>query len=219
MVHASPPQGLLKIDVDRGTEESWIGTPDEYLGECIFAPKKNSSMSLRRISSVCLFIDLFDFISLFFNTNLLTDFCGFFICLFLYLLFYLLTHLLSHSFTYLLIFIYVRFLSIYSVLENEAREDDGYVLSFLSNWKAGKSYFVIFDARNISKGIFLKIAVLLFRYFCFFSFKFSFSFLGPIYKSKLSVALPSGLHGTYVNGLVYEQNDIIKVCHVRFLSG
>ena len=38
-----------------------------------------------------------------------------------------------------------------------------------------------------------------------------FIFLGPIYKSKISVPLPSGLHGTYVNGLVYEQDDIIKV--------
>ena len=66
MVHASPPQGLLKIDVNRGTEESWIGTPDEYLGECIFAPKKNSSMFLSKIPSVCFFIDLL--------TNLLTIF-------------------------------------------------------------------------------------------------------------------------------------------------
>ena len=69
MVHASPPQGLLKIDVDRGTEESWIGTPDEYLGECIFAPKKNSSTFLSKIPLVCLFIDLL--------TNLSTDFLNY----------------------------------------------------------------------------------------------------------------------------------------------
>ena len=51
---------------------------------------------------------------------------------------------------------------------------------------------------------------------------FSFSFLslihsiGPIYKSKLPVTLPSGLHGTYVDGLVYEQEDIIQVWKNKF---
>ena len=73
---------------------------------------------------------------------------------------------------------YKRYLIInasYSVSENEAREDDGYVLSFLSNWKAGKSYFVIFDARNISKGFVFKTAIILFCFFFFYFIELSFS--------------------------------------------
>jgi hypothetical protein len=34
----------------------------------------------------------------------------------------------------------------------DADEDDGYILSFLNNWKAGLSEFVVFDAKDISKG-------------------------------------------------------------------
>ena len=65
-----------------------------------------------------------------------------------------------------------------------AAEDDGYLLSFLSNWAAGKSEFVVFDASDVSKG--------------------------PIFRSPLSVALPHGLHGSFANGLTYEQEDIIS---------
>lgn len=38
-----------------------------------------------------------------------------------------------------------------------------------------------------------------------------YRFTGPIYKSRLSVALPAGLHGTYADGLTFEQDDIIQV--------
>ena len=38
------------------------------------------------------------------------------------------------------------------VLGSDADEDDGYVLSYLSNWNKDVSYFVIFDAKCISKG-------------------------------------------------------------------
>lgn len=48
-----------------------------------------------------------------------------------------------------------------------------------------------------------------------------YRFTGPIYKSRLSVALPAGLHGTYADGLTFEQDDIIQVLWeaftVRFL--
>ena len=65
-----------------------------------------------------------------------------------------------------------------------AAEDDGYLLSFLSNWQAGISEFVVFDASDVSKG--------------------------PIYRAPLSVALPAGLHGSFANGLTFEQEDIIS---------
>ena len=42
LVSASPPQGILKVDVLAGTESSWIGAADEYLGEPIFAKKKDA---------------------------------------------------------------------------------------------------------------------------------------------------------------------------------
>ena len=41
-VNASPPQGILKLDVLAGTESSWIGAADEFLGEPIFAKKKDA---------------------------------------------------------------------------------------------------------------------------------------------------------------------------------
>lgn len=36
---SSPLQGLLKIDTEAKTEESWIGEPHEFLGENIFVPR------------------------------------------------------------------------------------------------------------------------------------------------------------------------------------
>jgi hypothetical protein len=41
-VHASPPQGIVKVDVIAGTETSWIGGADQYLSEPIFAKKSNA---------------------------------------------------------------------------------------------------------------------------------------------------------------------------------
>jgi len=106
---ASPPQGLLKIDVADGKETSWMGSADEYLGEVVFAPKKNAPL--------------------------------------------------------------------------DAAEDDGYLLSYLSDWKKGKSEFVVFDARDVAKG--------------------------PIHRAALAVTLPHGLHGSFANGLTFEQTDIL----------
>jgi hypothetical protein len=114
--NASPPQGLVKVDVRAGTEQVWEGTADEFLGEVVFAPKKNAAAT--------------------------------------------------------------------------AAEDDGYLLSFLNDWKQGKSEFVVFDARDVAKG--------------------------PIYRAPLAVPLPAGLHGSYANGLTFEQDDIIskwKACN------
>lgn len=113
---ASPPQGLIKLDVESGTEQTWIGEPDEFLGEAIFAPRKNTPAG--------------------------------------------------------------------------AAEDDGYVLSYLSDWTKNKSEFVVFDAKDIAKG--------------------------PVYRCPLAVPLPHGLHGTYADGLTFEQDDIVsrwKACN------
>ena len=44
-VHASPPQGIIKLDVNAGTETSWIGSPDEFLSEPVFAKKNNAGSS------------------------------------------------------------------------------------------------------------------------------------------------------------------------------
>jgi carotenoid cleavage dioxygenase-like enzyme len=35
----------------------------------------------------------------------------------------------------------------------DADEDDGYILSFLNNWTAEESDFVVFDAKDIAKGV------------------------------------------------------------------
>ena len=100
---------MLKIDVADGKETSWMGSADEYLGEVVFAPKKNAPL--------------------------------------------------------------------------DAAEDDGYLLSYLSDWKKGKSEFVVFDARDVAKG--------------------------PIHRAPLAVTLPHGLHGSFANGLTFEQTDIL----------
>ena len=41
-VNASPPQGLIKLDVDAGTETTWMGGPDQFLSEPVFAKKKDA---------------------------------------------------------------------------------------------------------------------------------------------------------------------------------
>mmetsp|Transcript_2587 Transcript_2587/g.2693 ORF Transcript_2587/g.2693 Transcript_2587/m.2693 type:complete len:593 (+) Transcript_2587:54-1832(+) len=106
----APVKGLLKIDVELGIETAWMGMADEFLGEPVFAKRKDA--------------------------------------------------------------------------KPDADEDDGYILSFLNNWKADLSEFVVFDAKDISKG--------------------------PIYRSALPAALPHGLHGTYADGLTFDQDDTIS---------
>ena len=41
-VNASPPQGIVKLDTLKGTEDSWIGDADQYLSEPLFAKKKGA---------------------------------------------------------------------------------------------------------------------------------------------------------------------------------
>jgi hypothetical protein len=56
----------------------------------------------------------------------------------------------------------------------DAEEDDGYILSFLNNWKAGLSEFVVFDARDISKGpiyILIYIYVYIYKYIYMYLYK------------------------------------------------
>lgn len=62
-------------------------------------------------------------------------------------------------------------------------EDDGYVLTFLYDGQQNKSYLVIFDAKDISKG--------------------------PIHKLLIkSTHVPLGLHGSFAEGLTYDFEQI-----------
>jgi len=65
----------------------------------------------------------------------------------------------------------------------EIAEDEGYLLTHLSNWKKKYSEFLIFDAKDISKG--------------------------PVYRAELPVVIPNGLHGNFVDGLVFEHSHIL----------
>ena len=40
---SSPVQGVIKIDTQTGVEYKWYGEEWEYLGECVFLPKKAST--------------------------------------------------------------------------------------------------------------------------------------------------------------------------------
>ena len=74
---------------------------------------------------------------------------------------------------------------IFVAKENGKDEDDGYVLSILTNGKENTSQFVIFDAKDISKG--------------------------PI--SRLDIKgtnIPFGLHGSWAQGLVFSEEDIVR---------
>jgi len=75
--------------------------------------------------------------------------------------------------------------SIFVANEKGIEEDDGYVLSILTNGKDNTSEFVIFDAKDVSKG--------------------------PI--SRLNIKgtnIPFGLHGSWAQGLVFSEEDIIR---------
>jgi carotenoid cleavage dioxygenase-like enzyme len=45
-VNASPPQGIVKMDLQKGTEDSWIGDADQYLSEPLFAKKKGAGKNI-----------------------------------------------------------------------------------------------------------------------------------------------------------------------------
>eukprot|EP00607_Mallomonas_marina_P004088 CAMPEP_0182440320 /NCGR_PEP_ID=MMETSP1167-20130531/86990_1 /TAXON_ID=2988 /ORGANISM="Mallomonas Sp, Strain CCMP3275" /LENGTH=267 /DNA_ID=CAMNT_0024634245 /DNA_START=959 /DNA_END=1758 /DNA_ORIENTATION=- len=67
---------------------------------------------------------------------------------------------------------------------SEEEEDNGYILSITYNGKDDSSEFLIFDAKDISKG--------------------------PISRQLLPVTVPHGLHGSFVPGLTYEPDEIIR---------
>ena len=129
-MHASPPQGIVKLDVLEGTEESWIGDADQYLSEPMFAKKKGAckiDFSLSPLTSLHAGLWLSSHL---YCDNISTEYNSSNVFYFLFLL---------------------PLLSIYRIVP-DADEDDGYILSFLSNWAAGETDFVVFDAKNISKG-------------------------------------------------------------------
>lgn len=63
-------------------------------------------------------------------------------------------------------------------------EDDGYIAAYLCNGRDKTSDFLLFDAKDISKG--------------------------PILRVPLPVYMPVGLHGSYTNGLVFDPEDIAR---------
>jgi len=63
-------------------------------------------------------------------------------------------------------------------------EDDGYVLSFLFNGRTKSTEFVAFDAKNIKQG--------------------------PIARLPLPTLVPFGLHGSFVPGLTFNNEDVIR---------
>ena len=153
-MHASPPQGIIKLDVLKGTESSWIGTADEYLGEPIFAKKKDARELYRLLYPLLFYFVSFFFISLFISfLSLLTiSFPSLLISFFLH---YLRLHTAAPVLSYPVNLIVI---CTFSTAE-DADEDDGYVLTFLNNWKEGVSDFVIFDAKDISKGLSDRLSV------------------------------------------------------------
>mmetsp|Transcript_10997 Transcript_10997/g.17939 ORF Transcript_10997/g.17939 Transcript_10997/m.17939 type:complete len:167 (+) Transcript_10997:355-855(+) len=40
---SAPPQGLIKLDLQQGTETKWTPPPHEFIGEVVFASKKNAA--------------------------------------------------------------------------------------------------------------------------------------------------------------------------------
>lgn len=76
-----------------------------------------------------------------------------------------------------------------------AAEDDGYVAVYLSNGRDLITEFLLFDASDISKG--------------------------PISRTRLPVFMNTGLHGSYADGAVFEEDDIkrkFKVCTKSIVS-
>eukprot|EP01035_Chromulina_nebulosa_P019314 gene19314-25177_t len=68
--------------------------------------------------------------------------------------------------------------------QEQADEDDGYIISILLNTKDMISEFVIFDAKDITKG--------------------------PISRTKLPVTIPFGLHGSFAPGLTFDPNELLS---------
>ena len=70
-------------------------------------------------------------------------------------------------------------------------EDDGYVVGVMVDTKDMKSYFTVFDAKNIEHG--------------------------PISKLLLPTFVPFGLHGYFADGLTQDFDDITRRFKVRQL--
>lgn len=67
-------------------------------------------------------------------------------------------------------------------LRSDTAEDDGYIGVYIMNGRDKVTDLLLFDAKDISKG--------------------------PITRSRLPTFVPYGLHGSFANGLVFEEDDI-----------
>jgi len=67
---------------------------------------------------------------------------------------------------------------------NALAEDEGYLLSYLFNGQSKSTEFVVFDAQDIKKG--------------------------PVVRVKLPTALPFGLHGSFVQGLTFDADELLR---------
>lgn len=68
--------------------------------------------------------------------------------------------------------------------EQGAAEDFGYVLTLLNDGRAMTTELLLFDAQKIASG--------------------------PIHRTKLPLFVPAGLHGSYVDGLAFEPEDVLR---------
>ncbi len=122
-VVSTPIQGVVKFDLEKMTETKWIGEPYEFLGEVVYAPRKNKKTPENNSS-------------------------------------------------------------------DGAEEDDGYLLSYLFNGKTKTSEFVIFDAKDVSKG--------------------------PISRQLTPTNIPYGFHGSFIPNLTFNPEEVTRRFKVIF---
>ena len=96
--NASPPQGIVRLDLELGTESTWIGTPDEFLGEPLYAKRKNTSEFIL----LCYTLISSSFVSIF-TPIFMVDFslCSFYFLRYSSHFIYLSYHHFDFSFIYL----------------------------------------------------------------------------------------------------------------------
>ena len=70
------------------------------------------------------------------------------------------------------------------MLQPGVAEDDGYIGAYIINGRDRVTDLVLFDAKDISKG--------------------------PISRVKLPTFVPFGLHGSFADGLVFDEDDITR---------
>jgi len=70
------------------------------------------------------------------------------------------------------------------LLQPGIAEDDGYIGAYLVNGRDRITELVLFDAKDITKG--------------------------PLSRTKLPTFIPFGLHGSYADGLTFDEEDIIR---------